>query len=882
MIISLGCVANNDLSIAVLPNRAGRAYHIPMTDSESRGAGSAPIVWGAIPARNKNFTGRDAILEHLRSSASSKVTAVVPEAEPQPKVNPLPKAVQGLGGVGKTAIAIEYAHRYANDYDVVWWVPADQLPLVRSSLAALAGRLGLEAAVDSGIDGAAKAAVDALRVGEPYRRWLLIFDNADQPEDFPSYIPHGPGDVLITSRNHRWQATINTVPLDVFSRTESVEFLNKRVHPEKLAAEDASMLAEKLGDLPLALDQAGAMLAETGMPVEEYAQLLDDEFDKIMAEGKSAEYGTSVTAAWTLSVSRVQEQQPEALRLLRCCAFFGPDPIPRDVFRRSSQAVDTRVSDLLADAIPLSRSIRELGRFALVTISGREIVVHRLIQALLRAELSDEEQADYRHDVHLILTAAAPISPNDDRQWERYQELLPHVTSEATEMAHCRDQKVRTFALDMLRYLYLSSSLTSCDELAKVFIEQWTEDSGPDDADVLEAQRIRGNVLRQLGSYDEAYELTERTLGRAQAALGDRHNVTVSTQMSFGADQRAKGDFAAALDMDRQTFDSHAAVFGESDPQSMRAMHNLALDYGLNSDYKKAVDLFNRAYQLESRAREGISSAEVLIVWYDLAWAVRLQGRYYDARDLGEEAWDYGKERLGSDHFATLRTATGLSVALRRIAPAREDALRIGEEVLEISRRKFGNRNPDTMAAAVNVTNIRRTNGLVDEAYELAQETAREYPHVYGPDHPYSYGCIGNLGLMFRVTGDPEKARLRNEEALEGLDARLGRDHDISLVIALNLASDLAELGEISAARTLGEDTLRRVKKVLGTKHPLTLAAAANLSLDLRADGASEAAAELSAETLRGYAETLSLNHPDAVVAAEGRRLDFDFDPQPL
>ena len=368
------------------PNPAGRRYDISMTDSESRAPLSAPIVWGAIPTRNKNFTGRDAILEHLRSGASSKVIAVVPETEAQ-LANPLPRAVQGLGGVGKTAIAIEYAYRYAADYDVVWWVPADQLPLVRASLAALAGRLGLEAAVDAGIDGAATAAVDALRLGEPYRRWLLIFDNADQPEDFPSYIPHGPGDVLITSRNHRWQATIHTVPLDVFSRAESIEFLNKRVHPEKLAAEDASMLAEKLGDLPLALDQAGAMLSETGMPVEEYAQLLDEQFDKIMAEGKSAEYGTSVTAAWTLSVSRVQEQQPEALRLLRCCAFFGPDPIPRDVFRRSSQAADTRVSDLLADAIPLSRSIRELGRFALVTISGKEIVVHRLIQALLRAEL---------------------------------------------------------------------------------------------------------------------------------------------------------------------------------------------------------------------------------------------------------------------------------------------------------------------------------------------------------------------------------------------------------------------------------------------------------------------------------------------------------------
>ena len=227
--------------------------------------------------------------------------------------------------------------------------------------------------------------------------------------------------------------------------------------------------------------------------------------------------------------------------------------------------------------------------------------------------------------MHLILAAAAPLSPNDDRQWERYQELLPHVTSEATEMAQCRDPKVRAFALDMLRYLYQSSSLTSCDELAQTFIEQWLGDSGPDDPDVLEAQRIRGNVLRQLGSYESV-----RNHGADPGALPRRAR---RTSPSDGRDPDVvrgrpahEGNFAAALDMDRDTFESHEAAFGMADPQSMRALHNLALDYGLNSEYAEAVKRFKRAYQLESEAREGISAAEVLTAWYGLAWAVRLQG----------------------------------------------------------------------------------------------------------------------------------------------------------------------------------------------------------------------------------------------------------------
>jgi hypothetical protein len=139
--------------------------------------GPAPAVWGNVPQQNKNFTGRPEILGLLRDGLSSKVTAV------------LPHALQGMGGVGKTQVAIEYAYRYRSEYDLVWWIPSDQPPLVRSSLAALAPQLGLPPVTASGVEGAAASVLDALRRGTPYQRWLLIFDNADQPEELNEIIP---------------------------------------------------------------------------------------------------------------------------------------------------------------------------------------------------------------------------------------------------------------------------------------------------------------------------------------------------------------------------------------------------------------------------------------------------------------------------------------------------------------------------------------------------------------------------------------------------------------------------------------------------------------------------------------------------------------------
>jgi hypothetical protein len=831
---------------------------------------TVPVIFGNVPSQNKNFTGRADILTRLHERGASSVTAVLPG-------EPLPHALQGLGGVGKTAVAIEYAHRYKADYQLVWWIPADQQALVRSSLAALAGKLGLEAATASGIEGAATAVLDALRRGEPYSRWLLIFDNADQPEELKDLIPSGPGDVLITSRNHRWQAVIDTVPLDVFTRSESTEFLIRRV-PKGLTEPDADRLAEQLGDLPLALEQAGAVLQESGMPVEEYLRLLEEQVSQIMEEGKPPEYPQSMTAAWQLSIRALREQMPQALELLRCCAFFGPDPLPRDVFRRGTRATETRVSDLIANPILLSRAIRELGRFALVKIEGRTILVHRLIQALLRDELSQEEQASYRHEVHMILAAASPAAPTSAALWSRYNELVAHVASPATELASCRDPSVREFVLRVIRYFYLSGDLASCRTFAERFIKQWTADSGPDDPFVLDAQRYLGNTLWQLGNYVEAYEAIDATYHRARQIAGERDPLTLGLQNSLAANMKARGDFARALTLDQENSSLTEEVFGPADPQTLRALNNVAGDYTLNGRYAEARELHERIFLLQSEASVGVSELDILTSWNGLAWAVRLGGSYTEARDVSEDASDYGREKLGPEHYVTLRSLKTLSIALRRIPTALESA----EAVYEAYQRLFSDDHPDTLAAEINLCNIMRTMGRIHEALDLAEKTSQRYPMVYGREHPFSFGCLGNLGLMRRVTGDAAAARQLNEAALAGLDARLSRDHDYTLVVAVNLASDLAALGDISDARILGQDTMDRLRGLLGEDHPLTLGSAANLVADLRAEGLAKQAEALYADTMYRYARTLGEEHPDTLVAKAGGRLDFDFDAPPI
>ena len=566
----------------------------------------------------------------------------------------------------------------------------------------------------------------------------LIFDNADQPEDLNEILPRGQGDVLVTSRNHRWQAVVDTIPVDVFTRAESTDFLAKRVPKgdrdvdRNVSHADAARLAEELGDLPLALEQAGALQAETGMSVDEYLRLLKEHAADIMAEGRSAEYPRSMTAAWRLSVSTLKRQLPQAMDLLRCCAFFGPEPIPRDVFGRGTQSGETRVGELLADPILLARAIRELGRYALVKIDGRTIQVHRLIQALLRDELDPDEQAAYRHEVHLILASGAPKDPDDNRLWPRYAELVSHVASPAAELPRCPALAVRTFALDLVRYLYRSGDHASSRSFAERFIAQWTEDSGGDELDVLSAQRHLGNALRELGEYQEAYTLMDKTLRRTRERVGAQDALTLAMTNSFGADLRARGDFAGARTLDEESLRLHEEAFGPDDPQTLRVMNNLALDYGLNSDYKRSRELHQRTYVLQREAPTGVSATEVLDSWNGLARAVRLCGYYGEARDVGEDAYDYGREFLGPEHYLTLRTAKDLSITLRRIGTAYDEALELAQDVFSRSSQFFPDR-PDTLAAAINLTNIQRTMGQTDQALTLADSTVARYAEIYGP-----------------------------------------------------------------------------------------------------------------------------------------------------
>ncbi len=284
--------------------------------------GALPPIWNVPLNRNPNFTGRQALLDDLRTALMSGEPAA------------LTQAISGLGGVGKTQLALEYAYRHAAEYDLVWWVLAEEPATLDADYASLAQALDLP---ERGTP-EQRVVIDAVRrwLGQ-HGGWLLILDNAPDPEQVRGYLPQGAtGHVLVTSRNPGWRGVARPLSVPVLERAESVDFLLKRTgQSDEAAAHD---LAEALGDLPLAMEQAGAYMEATGSSLSDYLKLYQDHQLEILRRAAlSTDYLATVATTWDISLRQVQGASPAAVNLLDLCSFLAPDEIPRDLLGQGAR-----------------------------------------------------------------------------------------------------------------------------------------------------------------------------------------------------------------------------------------------------------------------------------------------------------------------------------------------------------------------------------------------------------------------------------------------------------------------------------------------------------------------------------------------------------------
>jgi len=654
---------------------------------EPRFPGKVPAIWN-VPARNADFSGRAVTLERLRDKlAGGGMTVVVAQA------------LYGLGGVGKTQVALEYAHRFMADYDLVWWVPSERSEEISVALAELARRMGLK--VGDNVAEAAESALEELR-RDTTPHWLLIFDNADDPKQLEPYLPSGAGHVLITSRNQAWTHSAEPLEVDVFTRDESVAHLLRHVPELDLA--DAQRVADALGHLPLAVEQASAWLEQTGMTAQAYVTELSTQATRILALNQPSDYPTPVVATWNLSLERLKGRSPAAVRLLQLLAFFSPGPIAMDLFYCDElNAVLLPFDETLSEQLMFHRVIREISRFALIKVdqASNSLQIHRLVQAVIRSQMTDAERLEVQHEVHKILAANRPRQgeTDDPSNWSTYEIIWPHLgPSQAQE---CDDPRTRQLLLDWVRYQWKHGEYEACLNLAKRLQNLWTHRLGADHSQTLHLQFHIANVLRSQGSFVEARELDMYVLERQRDVLGPDHLLTLMTAGNLGADLRALGEFQAALVSDQQTYESFKEEFGEDYPRTLFAAHNLACSLRLVGNYAAA-----RRLDQDTRDRRRVVLSPdhpyTLYTAANLANDMRAAGAFRESVELMRATWEGYRAVLGDDMIDTLRAAMGLAISLRK-AGEQSEAMTLAQDTYERYTRRYGVDSPETRLCAINL-----------------------------------------------------------------------------------------------------------------------------------------------------------------------------------
>ena len=484
-----------------------------------------------VPHRhNPNFTGREQTLADLRQNFSAAGMTVIPQV------------ITGLGGIGKTQTAVEYAYQYSGEYDLVWWIRAEESATLSADVMALANRLQLP--VKTSAERQVFANIVRHWLENTPRRCLLILDNAETPEDITQLLPaRGNGHILITSRNPDWRALANVLPhLKPFTPDEARAFLLKRTGQANQTAADR--LAALLGHLPLALAQAGAFIANLGLSIEDYTELYESKRQYLwQREMPPPDYEATVTTTWELAFQRLRDSSPAGIALLNLCIFLAPDDIPLSVFRSGEAYLPAELIATAETPLILEEAVAALYRYSLIERQGDSLSIHRLVQEVARDRMGSERATAWVEIAVNLVKHAFSYDQYDMTTWPRCARLLPQALA---VIAHAERYQVALPQAAAIwqktgEYLRKNGEYARARESIGHALSIRTKLFGEEHEVVAESLDYLGELCQEQANYSEAHQYHQRALEIRQKKLGQEHADTALSLNNLGALYRSSG-----------------------------------------------------------------------------------------------------------------------------------------------------------------------------------------------------------------------------------------------------------------------------------------------------------------------------------------------------
>jgi tetratricopeptide (TPR) repeat protein len=612
--------------------------------------GQTARVWNLPLSRNPWFSGRTLLLNKLTQ-------ALAP-----PNSSPLVVALWGMGGTGKTALAVEYAHRHQDEYQYVWWVRAEQPATALSDYSALAGPLGLPQRHDN--DQTAAAAVRERL--ERVSGWLLVFDNAHAAANIHSLIPSsGRGHIIITTRNLSWLEDAKVLSVEPLTREEAVSFLRHRTGQDDPAGAD--QLAQALGDLPLALEQAGAYMEERSIEYPRYLGLLREQSG---TDGRTIETPSAhvaiIKATWKIALDAVEEQSPIAVTLLTLCTFLAPSAIPIGLFIQGASTLPDPLSELAAGRGQLDETFVLLRQYSLIQMKSDTVAINEIVCSIVREQVSSEERRQCATAALRLLEHSFPMEPDDIRSWPACDELLPHARAVIAQ-AEALDVEPVLVALLLVRmatYQRSRAQLQLSRSMSQRALAKLERVLGPDHIHVSSALTELAAAQRGLGALHEAKVAGERAVHVALSQVGSTNRITAEalndygiTLLDLGSPAQAKTVFERALT---------ALQTSPGDDRVAYGLSNVGLALWHLGVLEQAKDKFLQARAILERSL-GPGHPEVVTIIHNIGVVLAQQGDVLGARAHLEWALAAKEAAYGPNHLELASTLGSLGGVLCKL-----------------------------------------------------------------------------------------------------------------------------------------------------------------------------------------------------------------------
>ena len=726
-----------------------------------RGDGLAGVViapFNVPHPRNPVFSGREELLGDLRKVLTQGSQAALSQ----------PQAISGLGGIGKTQAAVEYAYRHRDDYRAVLWSGAESRDALVSGFASAARLLELPESDEQDLGVVVQAAKRWL---ESNRGWLLILDNVEDLKLIKEFVPsNSAGGVLLTTRLPATGTIAQRVELTKMDVEEGSLFLLRRAKivagaaPLEAAGEaDRALAAEihgEVGGFPLALDQAGAFIEETPSSLAEYLELYRGGGKELRAaRGELSPDHPSVTVTFSLAFEQVSKNSAAAADLVRLCAFLAADAIPEEVFREGAEHLGEELARAAAEPLPFIEAVKEAGRFSLVerNPADKTLAMHRLVQVVVRDEMDAETRRVWAERAVNALNQAFPWSEYEN--WGRCERLRSHGLAAA--------ELVTSWCFD---------SRAAGDLLGKL-----------------------GRYLYDRGLYEEAEPLYQRSLAIREKALGSNHPSVATTLNNLAGLYESQGRYEEAEPLYERSLTISEKALGPDHPSVATTLNNLALLYESQGRYEEAEPLYERSLAIREKAL-GPEHPTVAVTLNNLALLYESQGRYEEAEPLYQRDLAISEKALGPDHPEVATTLNNLA-ELYRIQGRYEEAEPLCRRSLAIKEKALGPDHPSVAMTLNNLALLYKSQGRYEEAEPLCRRSLAIKEKALGPDHPSVAMTLNNLALLYKSQGRYEEAEPLYQRSLAIKEKALGPNHPSVATTLGNFAGLLRTLGRVDEAK---------------------------------------------------------------------------------